>query len=274
MRRAFLMTACIVLAAGGCVRQDRYDNTVTGNRTLKEQLVAAQRECDTANANLETVQQQLAKARETNSALQSQVGTLDGDLQKQAARYDDLLRRVSQLDLGPLPMDLAQALDQLAARFPDVLSFDAATGMLRFASDFSFDLGSAELKPEASATITTLAEILNSKEAQPFEIRLIGHTDNVPIERPATRAQHPTNVYLSVHRAISVRDGLVAAGVSPTRFEVAGYGEFRPVAPNGPKGAAQNRRVELVLVPMRQAAAHPAPPAPAAENRSAEEPMK
>ncbi len=274
MRRAFLIaTTCLVAAAGGCVRQDRYDNTVTGNRTLKEQLVTAQRELDTANANLETVQQQLAQARQTNAAMQSQVGTLDGDLKQQAARYDDLLRRVSQLDLGPLPMDLAQALDQLAARFPDVLSFDNSTGMLRFSSDFSFDLGSAELKPEASATITTLAEILNAKEAQPFEIKLIGHTDNVPIERPSTKVQHPTNVYLSVHRAISVRDALVGAGVAPARCEVAGYGEFRPIVPNGPKGAAQNRRVELILVPMRQAARVEAPAA-AAEPRPAVEPMK
>ena len=36
---------------------------------------------------------------------------------------------------------------------------------------------------------------------------------------------------------------------------MAGYGEFRPIVANGAKGAAANRRVELVLVPMKTAAA-------------------
>ncbi len=140
----------------------------------------------------------------------------------------------------------------MASAYPNLLSFDASTGMLRFASDFTFDLGSAELKPNAAATIATLADILNAEQASPFELRIIGHTDNVPIERPATRQRHPTNMHLSVHRAISVRKALAGAGVEPARIQVAGYGEFRPIVPNGPKGAAENRRVDLILIPMPQ----------------------
>ena len=59
-------------------------------------------------------------------------------------------------------------------------------------------------------------------------------------------------MHLSVHRAISVRKALAGAGVEPARIQVAGYGEFRPIVPNGPKGAAENRRVDLILVPMPQ----------------------
>ena len=44
---------------------------------------------------------------------------------------------------------------------------------------------------------------------------------------------------------------MVAAGVDPARIQVAGYGEFRPIVLNGTKGAAENRRVELVMVPRR-----------------------
>jgi hypothetical protein len=63
-------------------------------------------------------------------------------------------------------------------------------------------------------------------------------------------AQHPTNMHLSAHRAISVRDALVSDGVTANRMQVAGYGEFRPIVPNGANGAAQNRRVEIFLTPL------------------------
>ena len=194
---------------------------------------------------------QLTVAKSTNTQLQGEVVTVNADFEAQVAKYDQLLRRVSQLEFGPLPVELEMALDHLASAYPELLSFDADHGLLRFSSDFTFDLGSAELRSDAESTIVTLADILNSDEASSFELRLIGHTDNVPVERAITLQRHPTNVHLSVHRAISVRDLLVAAGIDAARIQVAGYGEFRPIVANGKKGAAQNRRVELVMVPQR-----------------------
>jgi flagellar motor protein MotB len=273
MRRVASIAAFALLFAGsGCVQQDKYDDTVLSNRTLKEQLVAAERDRDTAVANTDELRQQLDQAKRINADLETQVTGLNQDLDAQARKYDELLRRVSQLEFGPLPEELEEALDHLAAAYPDLLMFDAGRGLLRFSSDFTFDLGSAELKPEAAATITTLADILNAEEAAPFELRVIGHTDNVPVERPSTLRKHPTNVHLSVHRAISVRDALVTAGVEAGRIQVAGYGEFRPIVPNGPKGAADNRRVELLMVPMRTGER---PIAPLEETApEIEEPMK
>jgi chemotaxis protein MotB len=252
MRRVASIAAIAMLCVGsGCVQQDKYEDTVLSNRALQEQLVGAQRDRDTANANVSELQGQLAQARAVNSDLETQITELSADLDAQARKYDELLTRVSQLEFGPLPVELEMALDALAAAYPDLLTFDARRGRLRFSSDLTFDLGSAALKPDAAATIGTLADILNAPEAAPFELRVIGHTDDVPVERPRTKQLHPTNVHLSVHRAISVRDALVEAAVEPGRIQVAGYGEFRPIVPNGPKGAADNRRVELMLVPMR-----------------------
>ena len=248
---AVIMTAFIapVLIGTGCVQQNKYDDTVLATHSLKEQLVASERESSTVVANLEEVRGQLIEAKATNASLREQVAAINSDFTEQANKYDELLRRVSQIEFGPLPVELEMALDHLASAYPDLLSFDADHGVLRFSSDFSFDLGSAELRADAESTIVTLADILNSEEASPFELRLIGHTDNVPVERPSTLRRHPSNIHLSVHRAISVRDSLVAAGVEPARIQVAGYGEFRPIVLNGTKGAAENRRVELVMVP-------------------------
>ena len=178
-------------------------------------------------------------------------GEAEGQLTKLGQDYDELLRRVSAWDFGPLPADMTSALESLAAQYPDMLTFDAKRGMLRFSSDFTFDLGSADLKGNAADGLRKLAGILNSDTARSFEVRVIGHTDNVRIANAATRAKHPTNWHLSAHRAISVGEALISNGVSAVRLQVAGYGEYRPVVPNPAKGgSAQNRRVEIFLLPM------------------------
>lgn len=255
MQRASALLSLAALAAlpiigTGCVQQDKYDALLESNRSMQEQLVATEDQRDVARANLQSVQNQLADARGQVNQISQQNTRLKGQLESVAGDYDQLMARVSALDVGPLPEDIENALTSLAAAYPDMLSFDRRTGMLQFASDFTFDLGSTELRGEAVNTLNQLAEILNSPNAAGFEVQIVGHTDNVRIGKPETRAKHPTNVHLSVHRAISVRDALVNARLNPVRTQVAGYGEHRPIVPNGPRGAAANRRVEIFLTPL------------------------
>jgi hypothetical protein len=56
-------------------------------------------------------------------------------------------------------------------------------------------------------------------------------------------------LHLSVHRAIAVRNALVNSGVTPDHVRVAGDGEFHPLIANTSGGTAENRRVEIYLVP-------------------------
>ena len=79
---------------------------------------------------------------------------------------------------------------------------------------------------------------------------IVGHTDNKPIKRQQTRAEHKTNWHLSAHRAISVMNLLSEQQVRLTRMGVMGYGEYHPLADNATtEGKAKNRRVEIYLVP-------------------------
>jgi outer membrane protein OmpA-like peptidoglycan-associated protein len=65
-----------------------------------------------------------------------------------------------------------------------------------------------------------------------------GHTDN--------RGTDAYNENLSLRRASAVRDYLIAGGIAPSRIQIQGFGESRPVASNDTDdGRAQNRRVEL-----------------------------
>ena len=73
-------------------------------------------------------------------------------------------------------------------------------------------------------------------------IQVIGHTDN---EGDATY-----NQALSERRANAVADVLMAEGVPFGRIDAIGRGESQPVTSNlTPEGRAQNRRVEIVILP-------------------------
>src|SRR5689334_22656533 len=93
-------------------------------------------------------------------------------------------------------------------------------------SNLAFDSGAAELSPRARDVLARLAPSL---EGAPGRIRVEGHTDNVPIQS----VDFPSNWELSNARAGSVVRFLSETmGLPGDRFEVAGYGEYRPLVPN------------------------------------------
>jgi chemotaxis protein MotB len=249
MRRATFIASFGLIGLAGCVPQATYDDLMSAYQSQEQQLLQAQSDLETSRANEAALRQQLAKAIEDFRIMGGDRDAINAALDKLLADYDALLKRGDSL--GPLPSDMAEALESLAAQFPELLSFDRARGMLRFNTDFTFDSGSAELKSQARQLIPTLASIMNSATAAGLEAHVVGHTDNVPVTQPNTVKQHKNNVYLSTHRAISVRDALVNSGVSAGRFMVAGFGEYRPVVENPSRGgAAENRRVEIFFRPM------------------------
>ncbi len=255
MRRAVSITTVVCLSSltllsTGCVQQDRYEQLVTTNRTLKEQIINVEEDRDVANANVATLRGQLTKTKSENDTLRMRINAMDIEFGDQETKLSQAMTRITQMPGRPLPYQVELALVDLANAYPELLSFNPEVGMIRFASDLTFDLGSVALKPAAAATIATLADVLNTPEATTLEVQVVGHTDNVPIGKPSTREAHPTNVHLAVHRAISVRKALMSAGIDPARIQAAGWGEYRPIVANGKRGAAENRRVELFLSPM------------------------
>ena len=61
------------------------------------------------------------------------------------------------------------------------------------------------------------------------------------------------NRTLSQQRADSVRNYLLRAGVAPQRISAVGFGPEMPIASNSTAaGRAQNRRVELQILPLNQ----------------------
>jgi chemotaxis protein MotB len=88
------------------------------------------------------------------------------------------------------------------------------------------------------------------KNLQDKDIRVEGYTDNVPLS-PKLHDRFPTNWELSTARATNVVRYLVEnAGLDPSRLIAAGFGEYHPIISNATEeGRAQNRRIDIVLVP-------------------------
>ena len=246
----FTLGSGILFSVAGCVPQQKYDDMLNAYRSKEQQVHEAQAEIETLRSNERMLREQLQNADNDFKRAISQLDSREMDIDQLRMDYEAFKVAVDNLETVALPATLNMALKKLSDQHAELLSYDPETGMLRFSSDLTFELGSASLSSAAKQTLSQLAAILNSADAMSFEAQVVGHTDNVPIRRPATRAKHPTNVHLSAHRAISVRNAMVNDGISANRVQIAGYGEYRPIAPNGTKGAAANRRVEIYLQPM------------------------
>ncbi|NNG05764.1 MAG: OmpA family protein [Inquilinus sp.] len=101
-----------------------------------------------------------------------------------------------------------------------------------------FELGSADLTPQALTVLDELGAALASEQLSPYDFRISGHTDATGPES--------FNLTLSERRAQAVEDYLSAKfGIDKSRLLTVGMGENQPVDPNNPF-SAQNRRVEII----------------------------
>ncbi len=248
-----------VLAVVGLFAGVAFLSGCDGNSDLKLQNRTQQATIDRLTAELQAANVQLDQLKKRLAALEGTGGVeVDALRQKIAALEEDLAKKQELIKsmqdklmgISPLPVEVSDALAEFA-KDNDMVEYDASRGIVKFKSDLVFEKGSDVVTPQAAENVKKLAGILNSEQAKQFGIIVAGHTDDIPIQKPETRVKHPTNWHLSSHRAISVLQIMQQSGVEPTRLSTRGFGEFRPLEPNGPNktGNAKNRRVEIYIVP-------------------------
>ena len=237
------------LALGGCVSQRQYDDLYSANRALEDRNVTLQQELDATQNTVGLLRERLGEADTTLTDVRNRNSTLQQEIEALGLDYNAFLERLNSMSLAMLDPKTDRALRDLAARNPGVLTYDSANGMLRFSSDLTFGSGSDVVTDRAATTLRELASVLSSVGGA-YNLRIVGHTDNVPVSRPATRQLHPTNLHLSAHRSIGVFNVLRSAGIPAERMEIAGRGEYFPLVPNNRSGGtAENRRVDIFLIP-------------------------
>jgi chemotaxis protein MotB len=106
-----------------------------------------------------------------------------------------------------------------------------------------FDAGKAVISPPAVPLLQKIGAVIAETD---YEVRVEGHTDDVPIQT----AQYPSNWELSTARAVNVlRYFIETYPISGQRLSAEGYGEYQPMVPNDSPGhRARNRRVEIVFL--------------------------
>jgi chemotaxis protein MotB len=107
-----------------------------------------------------------------------------------------------------------------------------------------YDSGSTIPHPGSIGSIDSIVAVLRPT---PYDIRIEGHTDNVPIHT----SEFSSNWELSAGRATRMtRLFIEQFRFEPRRLSAAGYGEFHPVASNDTQeGRGQNRRVDIIVLP-------------------------
>jgi len=113
--------------------------------------------------------------------------------------------------------------------------------LLNIPSGITFATNSYAIEPQFQSTLDRVAQTLSQYNQTFIDVK--GHTDSTGGDE--------INIPLSRNRAESVANYLVGRGVQRQRIATAGFGSSQPVASNAtPEGRAQNRRVEIKIVPV------------------------
>jgi chemotaxis protein MotB len=243
------------LILGGCVTQETYDKlegekarevgALQGQRAaLEQQLRDLQSQRSALEGERSSLQQQKtslerdktalerdqAQLRSQNAALESQRSQLMNASKQSQAQYDALVADLNQeVQKGQLQV----------RRYKDMLTVDVAEQLF-------FDSGRATLKDSGKDVLKKVADAIKSYEDK--AIRVVGHTDNVPISGGLQKV-FASNWELSAARATTVVRFLQDSGITPERLIATGRAEYSPVAPNdSPEGRQKNRRIEITLI--------------------------
>jgi chemotaxis protein MotB len=164
-------------------------------------------------------------------------------------------------DLSRLKYELAGKLSNQIAQHVVALHIGRDGLVISLREAGFYNSGSAVPHTSSMKSIQTIAAIL---KASPYDIRIEGHTDNVPIHT----AQFDSNWELSTARATWLARLLIERDhLRPARLSASGYAEYHPVASNATaEGRSENRRVDIIVLP------HITPPAviPATDLQQAE----
>ncbi|RKR07269.1 outer membrane protein OmpA-like peptidoglycan-associated protein [Kushneria sinocarnis] len=112
--------------------------------------------------------------------------------------------------------------------------------MLNMPSNITFATDSANLSQQIRSPLDGVRQVL--EEYQDTRVQIDGYTDST--------GSDSYNQRLSELRAQAVGNYLARGGVDFNRLIMSGHGEDNPIASNdSAQGRAQNRRVEITLVP-------------------------
>lgn len=268
------LTAALCAALAACVSKKEHEElraqSVENARLLVEKqsgLDAAQREVKRLKTELKDRDDEILRLEESTATLAGALTASQGKLQKLVAELqaqkEQLQTTVAEFEREKAELEAAEkekleAFKKTQDELVKELRGEIKSGEIQItriknkltvnvAERIFFASGKAAVKPGGRRVLLRVGRIL--KRAKGKQIRVEGHTDNLPIG-DALKDRFPTNWELSTARATHVVRFLEErAGIDPALIYAAGFGPHRPVASNKSKlGRSKNRRIEIVLV--------------------------
>jgi chemotaxis protein MotB len=248
MRRLGLYASLCVLLVTGCKKKELEAALDEANRQLtatRKDLEAEKQSNLQLRAEVQTLQERVADLEAEKKALEAQIDDLAKKAGVTAKELEELrkekLAREKELKVYK---DLIAQLKKLVEAGTIKLGFRKGRMVVQLDNSILFDSGKTELKDEGKAALAELAAALATVGDRDFLIA--GHTDNVPIRSKRFR----DNWELSTARAVEVVTFLTANGMKSANLGATGFSEFDPVGDNNSEeGRAQNRRIEIILMP-------------------------
>ncbi|MBO9880297.1 OmpA family protein [Xanthomonas sp. D-109] len=218
---ALVLSACAT--GGSYVQRDQYGNpTEQQNRTGRGALIGT-----AVGVAAGLLSGSSATERRQHAMIGAGIGALSGAA---IGNYQDRQERALRERTANTGIDVRRDGDNITLNLPDGITFD---------------FNQSTLKPQFYSALNGVAQTLG--EYNQTMIEVVGHTDSI--------GSDAVNQRLSEQRASSVAAYLTAQGVQPERIQTLGAGKKYPIADNSTEaGRAQNRRVEIRVVPLRSTA--------------------
>lgn len=268
MKRSNSIIACLfaTFAISGCVTAKKYEALeadlakAQGELTkargeisdLGTALEEAEAEAERLRGQIAQVEEALAIAETRASDAENQLASVLKDKSSLTASIEDMQKALAELQrLQAQAEARAAEYRNVLAKFKSLIDNGKLKAkivdgrmVLELQTDILFGSGSAKLSEEGAATIREVGSLLASIPDRKFQVE--GHTDNIPIKNKT----YPSNWELASARAINVVKEMVDAGMPGKRISAAAFADTRPTSSNQTdEGRAQNRRIEIVIVP-------------------------
>ncbi|MDQ6979596.1 MAG: OmpA family protein [Mariprofundaceae bacterium] len=186
----------------------------------------------TLQSKAEKIEKEQASLERADKRVSSKVTTLDKDVKELKTTVSEMKESMK-----------AQIKDQQVT----IQQMSESTVKLTLQDKLVFNKRSVHITRDGRRLLNNFAKSVQNS-GYPVHIRIVGHTDNLPISK-FQRTEFLDNWELSADRAAAVARYLIWAGkLDPTSMHVEGRADSQPVVPNtSEKNRAQNRRVELYM---------------------------
>jgi chemotaxis protein MotB len=228
MNGALRISTSLVLMVGlaGCVSSSRFNKLKAEQSVLQTEKSALQQQADQLAQDNTKMKGDITRLQAETQSLTTEREALKKTHEEAVTQYDAVVGKLSkEVNKGNLQI----------RQYKNMLTVDVAEKIF-------FDLGSATIKPSGREVLTKVGNAMATYQDK--VIRVVGHTDNVPLKGRIT------NWELSAMRATHVVRFLQEnCKIDPHRLVAAGRSEYQPVAANDtPEGRQKNRRIEITLM--------------------------